>query len=278
VHLVGDEVPHKDKRYYGTDAWGVLGFHHIPENVVYRMSVSNKSDVVTLLNDEQDPDYGQVYGVDIDLDKGWIYPREHPFRFQQTSDTGGDVTAGTVMFEGSILTISGLPTSLSDVKTTICYYISLDTDAGTAAWGSATSFPAGSSTVMIFRILKIICTDDIITGIEQHRWSDICVGAVETEEPDPVDPSGYVDILSRDGNDPPTGPGTSTAKVDHWHSGETNGLHVWVNVGTVWDGYADTPVLYYMARQLVITTKGKVFYTGVEVRITIDTPINHATL
>jgi hypothetical protein len=274
VHLVGDEVPHKDKRYYGTDAWGVLGFHRIPEDVVHRMSVSNKSDVVTLLNDEQDPDYGQGYGVDIDGDKGWIYPREHPFRFQQTSDTGGDITAGTVMFEGSILTITGLPPSLSDVKTTTCYYITLDIDGGTASWGSAANdFPAGTTTATVYRILKLICTDDIITGIEQHRWSDISVDTPSGAPDDPVDPGEYVTTIDD----------TAVADIAKtWQVGDVDGFGVRLGLEhtkhTV-PVYSETDHKWYSyTRVLTYAIDGRLFKMSAATKQTVHEPINHALL
>lgn len=290
VQLVGDELPQRKRRYYGTNEFSKLGFHDLPEAVDYDMSVVVSSrGIVTLKNDEKTPDFGQYYAVGINDEKGWQFPREHPFRFQQTDSNGGDITAGLARLNGANLTITGLPTSISTLTASTRYWIALDTENATAEWLSGAveaypTFPVGSDSIMIFPILTITCAGavgaEVITAIRQERWIDIVVGASGGEtDPDPVDPgSTYVDIMSRDGNDPPTGPGDSTALVNTWAAGGANGLHKWWNAGTVWDGYAATPVLYYMARRDIITNKGKVFGVGAETRITIDTPVNHADL
>ena len=286
VQLVGDEVPQKVRRFYGHDAAGQLGFFTLPDDPSFQMSIVNTSGVVTLVNDLQDVDYGQRYGVDVAGARGWVYPVEHPFRFQQVDDNGGDITAGLVRLNGVNLTVTVLP--ITALKVSTRYWIALDTVNATAEWLSGTveaypTFPVGSDSIMIFPILTITCAgavgSEVITAIRQERWVDIVVQAATADtEPDPEDPSTYVDIMSRDGNDPPVGPGDSTALVNTWAAGGVNGLHKWWNAGTVWDGYAATPVLYYMSRRETITTKGKIFGDGAEARIIIDTPVNHADL
>ena len=438
VMLVGDEVPHKVRRFYGHDAAGKLGWFVLPDDPSFQMSVINNSGVVTLVNDEKDPDYAQFYGVDTQGEKGWQYPIEHPFHFQQTGPQGGILTEGLVRINGVDTAITNWPTDgeLADVATSTAYWITVDTFNETATWASgpqADGFPTGSQTLMVYPVLILTCgvESEVIETWEQRRYSDIVVGAssdsmfdfafrfsqseddtggtftegkvyindevfaiasapalwtvsnvttsikywVEVDlssgsniptvtwksgaafpataskviiiypilevtcagnvitsyiqrrcadivlhrtwgknsvemsagelqlvgdeagptdgkfygkiggnkgwydgtDPAPTDPSP-VDVLSRDGNNPPTGPGTSTAKSDSWTAGATNGLHRWVNVGTVWDGYAATPILYNMMAKMVITNKGKVYFASGETRITIDTPVNHADL
>ena len=294
VQLVGDEVPQRVRRFYGHNEFGKFGYHKFkyPE---HRMSVVNTNEVVTLVNDETDPDYGQFYGVGLDVNKGWQYPREHPWRFQQTNDAGGDLTPGLVRIKG-VDKVHGEPAKIAELTESMRYWIAVDTTAETAVWASGTfvdfpDFPTGDDHTIIFPILALTCdtrTETIgdvevevvyISGIEQRRWSDIGVGAAAAELPDPVEPDpGYITILSRDGNDPPQGPGDSTPKQDDWTAGGVNALHEWINFGTVWDGYGVPPKLYNMMRQHVTTTDGRSFYTGVEVLITIDTPVNHDDL
>lgn len=295
VQLVGDTVPAKVRRFYGHDASGALGWFTFPDSadVKFQMSVINNSGIVTLVNDEEDPDYGQFYGVGANDTKGWQYPIEHPWRWQQKSKDSGNLTAGLVRING-VNKNHGQPASLSGFTESMRYWVEVDTTAETATWTSGTLattpiFPVGDDHTIIFPILTVyvekrpetIDGEEVqvpyITGFVQERWCHIALGAAATEEPNPVDPYEFI-ILSRDGNDPPQGPGDSTAKQDFWNSGQVKGLHQWVNFGTVWDGYAATPTLYNQMRQMIVTTKGKVRYTGVETRITIDVPVNHALL
>lgn len=100
----------------------------------------------------------------------------HPFRFTQTSSTGGDIESGYLYFNGVQITITGLPASLASVTTTTRYYIAVTLSAGTAEWLSTSgAFPDDVDDTEIYPILALTCADSVIADIKQHRWSDIVV-------------------------------------------------------------------------------------------------------
>jgi hypothetical protein len=99
---------------------------------------------------------------------------KHPFRFTQTSDTGGNIESGSAYVNGGLTGITDLPASLSSVTVTTRYYVEVDLDAETATWKSTTSgFPDGDADTEIFPILTLTCAASVITDIKQHQWSDI---------------------------------------------------------------------------------------------------------
>lgn len=284
LQLKGDEVPVRAKRYYGHDAAGALGWFLFPESadVKFQMSVINKSGIVTLVNDKQDPDYGQVYGTGMDAEKGWQYPVEHPWRWQQTSETGGDLTSGLVRIDG-IDQVHGMPANVNDLTESMRYWIAVDTTAKTAIWVQGTvaafpQFPPGDANTIIYPILTIEVdtrTETIeeveteipyITGFEQHRFSDIAIGATgggEIEVKESIEKAGddkYHLVNDNALNTPNTVYGVDYAGVKGWKPDPT-GTNAVTDV--VWDGEAEVPTLYYVKNG---------------VRVTIDTPINHADL
>jgi hypothetical protein len=99
---------------------------------------------------------------------------KHPFRFTQTSDTGGDIESGSAYVNGGLTGITDLPAALSSVTVTTRYYIEVDLTAETATWKSTTSgFPDGDADTEIVPILALYCAASVITDIKQHQWSDI---------------------------------------------------------------------------------------------------------
>jgi len=100
--------------------------------------------------------------------------RDHAFRFINTKSTGGTITPGTCRIDGTPVTITGLPATLSGITESVKYWISVDLVAGTATWAShATTYATGSATVQIIPILEITCAGSVITSWIQRRCSDI---------------------------------------------------------------------------------------------------------
>jgi len=178
VSLYNDEPPQKIRRFYGTNKWGRLGWNVLPEDVTYPASVTrdNARDIVQLDNDEVQPDYGYTYGVDVDGKWRWIKFPNHSFKFTQTTDTSGDITAGRVYIDGASISITSLPTTVETVTTDTRYWISVDLAAKTATWASGAAWPSGNWTTMIFPVLEILCSADlVIKAYTQHRTSDISI-------------------------------------------------------------------------------------------------------
>jgi hypothetical protein len=99
---------------------------------------------------------------------------DHSFKFVQTSDTGGTLTAGVLYLAGTAKTITGLPATLASVTVTTKYYITIELAASTAAWNSTTgAYPAGDGDTEIWPILELTCADSVITGVKQCQCSDI---------------------------------------------------------------------------------------------------------
>lgn len=284
VQLVGDELPRKKRRYYGTNEFSKLGFHDLPDAVKYDMSVVVTDSVVTLKNDEREPDYGQYYAVGVDSEKGWQYPREHPFRFQQTNDNGGDITAGLVRLNGANLSILNLPSSLSSITESTRYWIALDTENATAEWiGGAVStyatFPTGSDTIMIFPILTITCSgaagSEYISDIKQERWVDIVEGATDVTEdslPTPTAP-----VYEREIDD------TTTADIAlDWTAGDVNGggqlLGLSYTFHTLPEYDESDHKWYSYVRTMTITAKGTVQKLTTATKVEVHAPVGHSTL
>jgi hypothetical protein len=97
-----------------------------------------------------------------------------PWRFTQTSDTGGVISAGAVYIGGVLKTVSGLPTDLSGVTTTTKYWIAIDfSAAATATWGSGAALPDNTSTIEYWHVLTLTCAASVITAIFQPWPADI---------------------------------------------------------------------------------------------------------
>ena len=105
---------------------------------------------------------------------------DHPFYFNQTSTTGGTLTAGKCFIDGADTTITSLPATLSSVTTTVKYWVSVDRSAKTATWASGAAYPAGSATVNIYPVLEITCAGSVITGYLQRLFDDIVTEAATT--------------------------------------------------------------------------------------------------
>jgi hypothetical protein len=275
VQLVNDAAPVKARRYYGHDESGALGWFLVPDDVTFDMSVVNNSGIVTLKNDAQDPDFGYVYGVGTDGQKGWVDLVDHPWRFKQTNETGGDLTNGLVRIAGAD-TAHGMPSSLSGITTSTSYWITVDTDAKTATWASgayASGFPTGSSTQLVYPILSLVCnaTTGVIDFIEQRRFSDIAVLEPGTED-DPTEPD-YPMVIDD----------TTTADITKgWMFGQIgpslNVQGLKFTFHTLPEYSESDQKWYSYVRTLTIAANGKVFSLTTAARVTVHEPINHAVL
>lgn len=275
VQLVNDAAPVKARRYYGHDESGALGWFLVPADVDFDMSVVNTSGIVTLKNDERDPEFGYVYGVGTNGQKGWIDLVDHPWRFKQTNETGGNLTTGLVRIDGVNIT-HAMPASLSGVTTSTNYWMVVDVDASTATWASgayASGFPTGSSTQLVFPILTLRCngTSGVIDFVEQRRFSDIAVLKPGTDD-DPTEPDYPMEIDD-----------TTTADIaKQWTFGQigpslnVQGLKFTFHT---LPEYNETDHTWYSyVRTLTIAANGKVFSLTTAAKVTVQEPINHAVL
>jgi len=144
---------------------------------VFEKSILDTSGVVALVNDSSTPGASKVYGTNAVGNKGWFdLPTggsDHPFKFTQTSDTGGTITAGLCFIGGVSKTITSLPTTLSSVTTSIKYWLAIEIASATVSWVSGTSYPDSDDDTEIWPILEITCSGSVISSFIQKQSSDV---------------------------------------------------------------------------------------------------------
>jgi hypothetical protein len=172
--------------------------------------------------------------------------------------TGGEVTPGLVRIDGVGYTVDPIATAawtLAGINTSVHYWVEIDTSSvtPTVTWKSGAAIPAGSETLIVYPILDFTCAGGVITSYIQRRCADIIYQRPACKESIEID-GGELHLVGDEaapGNDQVYGTGATGTKG--WKD----------DISVIWDGDAATPILYYIK-------------SGVN--ITIDTPVNHATL
>jgi hypothetical protein len=98
---------------------------------------------------------------------------DHSWHFDQTSDTGGDITLGLVFIGGVSVTVGSFTASISSVTTSRWYWIAVNISSATATWTSGAALASSTDTVEIWPILEITCAASKITNVVEHMQSDI---------------------------------------------------------------------------------------------------------
>ena len=184
---------------------------------------------------------------------------DHSFKFTQTGTTGGTITAGTCQIDGTLKTITSLPSTLSSVTTSIKYWVSVDCLAKTATWASGAAYATGTKTVYIYPMLEITCAGSIITGFIQRRSTDI----VATSSIGVHDPTSKDTIGS-------TSEGSETAEgTTKTFGSDDKGLTLYM---TSRIGYYDAgaKTLWGYIRELRFDEGGRLCFVGGETRVSID--------
>ena len=189
---------------------------------------------------------------------GSAFSTNSAFKFAQTSTTGGTITAGTCQIDGTLKTITSLPSTLTSVTSSIKYWISVDCLAKTATWASGAAYATGTKTVYIYPILEITCAGSVITGSIQRRNTDIvATSSIGVHDPTSKDTVGS----TAEGSEAAEG----TTKT---FGSDSKGLTLYM---TSRIGYYDAgdKTLWGYVRELRFDEGGHLYYVSGETRVSV---------